>query len=364
MSQKKQLNFFVYQLTGGGTEKICVTLANKFANAGYLVRIFTYKNYHSNDANLSDDVEVVELNLKSSRASFYKLFKAIKKYKIKNVVVFNQQIAAALIFMCFLKIIDIKIVTRVSNNLSAVRHSYSLWNKYISYYFLKCILKKSNYLVCQSTGILKDLTTSFKVDKKKCHVIFNPAIISKRNKASETKPDNIMLPYILYAGRLVRQKQVEHIIYAYNKLGDTGCKLVIAGSGPERKFLEDLVCRLNIENKVFFVGFQNDLALYYENASLTVLASKHEGFPNVLVESLCCGTPIIAYDCPSGPSDIIINGINGELVEPNNIEDLTNKISAGLNRSWIRDDIIKTADNFSEELFFNKYKSLFDEFLL
>jgi N-acetylgalactosamine-N,N'-diacetylbacillosaminyl-diphospho-undecaprenol 4-alpha-N-acetylgalactosaminyltransferase len=94
-----------------------------------------------------------------------------------------------------------------------------------------------------------------------------------------------------------------------------GYKLLIVGEGLFREKLETQVKNLNIENDVVFNGQTSNPFPYYKNAYATLLTSINEGFPNVLIESLATGTPVISYDCKSGPAEIISQRTNGLLVK-------------------------------------------------
>jgi N-acetylgalactosamine-N,N'-diacetylbacillosaminyl-diphospho-undecaprenol 4-alpha-N-acetylgalactosaminyltransferase len=132
--------------------------------------------------------------------------------------------------------------------------------------------------------------------------------------------------YIVAVGRMDDTvKQFDKLIAAYanSALPSKKIKLVILGEGKLRTLLQQQVVASQLENRVLFMGWQENPFSYLKNAKFTVLSSKNEGFGTVLIESLACQTPVIAFDCLSGPSEIVQDELNGLLVENQNFEKLT-----------------------------------------
>lgn len=109
--------------------------------------------------------------------------------------------------------------------------------------------------------------------------------------------------------------------------------------------LESLVVSNGLQTRIVFPGKVGNIADWYSRADLFVLSSRREGFPNALMEAMAAGCAAIAYDCPTGPREIIDDGINGLLVPPENIEALAQAL-----HQLMRDDSIrnKMADNATQ----------------
>ena len=120
-------------------------------------------------------------------------------------------------------------------------------------------------------------------------------------------------------------KQFDKLIEAYSEsiLPRNNIHLVLLGDGDQKTNLQQLAKNRKVADKVHFLGFQENPFKYLKNARFFVLSSLNEGLPNVILESLACETPVVAFDCLSGPSEMIVHKKNGLLVENQNVKQLT-----------------------------------------
>lgn len=169
-------------------------------------------------------------------------------------------------------------------------------------------------VVAVSQGVKDDLIQHFGISRDKIVVINNPIDIDAILKKS-TIPlgpgvfyDWIQNkePIIITAGRLVHQKGQWHLIRAFaHVLERYHCKLVILGDGPYESQLRSLVERLNIQNNILFLGFQDNPFVYFRHSTMFVSSSLWEGLPVAHLEALACGLPVVSTDCESGPREIL-----------------------------------------------------------
>lgn len=170
---------------------------------------------------------------------------------------------------------------------------------------------------------------------KNVATIYNPIdagyITSRLN---ETLPAEAF-SYIIAAGRLSDDnvKQFDKLIEAYSvsELPSKNVKLVILGQGMLLAKLQELAVELGLKDKIVFKGYQENPYVYMRDALFFVLSSKFEGMPNVVLESLACGTPVVAFDCFTGPSDIIDNENNGLLIKDQDFNGLTQAMNRMFN---------------------------------
>ena len=130
--------------------------------------------------------------------------------------------------------------------------------------------------------------------------------------------------YILAIGRLTHQKGFDLLLRAFARIARDfeGWTVAIVGEGEERETLVKLCRELLLDGRVQFIGQTSEVVDWIIHAGLVVQPSRFEGFPNVVLEGMGLGAAVISADCPSGPSDLIEDGINGRLVPVENVEAL------------------------------------------
>lgn len=171
---------------------------------------------------------------------------------------------------------------------------------------------------------------------------------------------------IIIAARLSHAKQIDHSIKAMatvvKELPQTS--LHIFGEGNERPILAKLIHDLGLEKNVFLKGFSDNPIDEYLHADLSLFTSQCEGFGLSVLESLSQGCPVVSYDLQYGPSDMIVNGKNGYLVEKNNIDELAAKIilalSDGEALQKLSNVATKSVSKFDEKAFIQKWVELFN----
>jgi glycosyltransferase involved in cell wall biosynthesis len=135
--------------------------------------------------------------------------------------------------------------------------------------------------------------------------------------------------FILNVGSLVsRPKAQDILIRAFANISDSflDLRLVLIGRGSDKdKYIAEAK-KLGISDRVIIIDFDSNPYRYMRRATIFVLPSLYEGFPNVLVEAMACSCPVIAFDCPTGPREILGDSEYGELVENMTVEALTERL--------------------------------------
>jgi N-acetylgalactosamine-N,N'-diacetylbacillosaminyl-diphospho-undecaprenol 4-alpha-N-acetylgalactosaminyltransferase len=189
------------------------------------------------------------------------------------------------------------------------------------------IIYSKSKIVAVSDKIKAKIYTNYGFDD--VTTMYNPIDFSAIENSLDTD-EKLDFEYIIAAGSLKNNiKQFDVLLSCYHQsiLPSKGIKLVFMGDGVSLKHLKQLACDLHLQDNVVFLGRKQNPFPFYKEAKCTVLTSKNEGFPMVLIESLATGTPVISYDCDSGPSEIIQNGVNGWLVADQNPQKMTDALN-------------------------------------
>lgn len=231
--------------------------------------------------------------------------------------------------------------------------------------FIRQTYPRADALVAVSEGAARELATLLSLPLARVRVIYNPIVsadtLARRCSAPlhpwfrSKKP-----PVILAAGRLHPSKDFPTLLQAFRHVRrQRDAKLVILGEGAERPRLQQLVVELGLDEDVALPGFVNDVYPYMQHCALFVSSSRWEGFSNVIVEALACGTQVVATDCPHGPAEILEHGRWGRLVSVADPGALASCITKALDEPPL-DGGRRRASTFSVESAVAKYLSVME----
>lgn len=175
-------------------------------------------------------------------------------------------------------------------------------------------------VVAVSQGVADDIARLTDTPPDRVVTLFNPVYrpeILDRAEAPCPHPwlERRDVPVVLAAGKMKPQKDFPTLLQAFADLRrQRPARLIVLGDGDGLPALQALTEELGIAGEVDFPGYVANPYAYYRRAAVFVLSSAWEGLPNVLIEAMACGCPVVSTDCPSGPAEILDGGRYGRLV--------------------------------------------------
>lgn len=318
-SDEKQIKvcLVAISLSDGGAERSTALLSKMLVNEGFDVHLAIVKN------NVDYDYSGTLFSLGPERKSFgiitafFRLLK-FRKYLKRNafdMIVDNRTRPTSLKEMIYTDFIY-----------RGMKLIYVVRSSNLKMYFPK----KRSVVLKQASNVLKYIAVSKEIVKmikkeysiSNCSYIYNPLPLKKIREESLIEIEKIKGDYIIAMGRLdesVKNYSLLLSSYKQSKLPESNITLKILGKGPDESLIKEKIKELDLIPYVEMIPFTSNPFPWLRKARFTVLTSRFEGFPRVLIESLAIGTPVLSVDCVSGPSEIIKNGFNGILV-PNNKE--------------------------------------------
>lgn len=330
-SRAPHVLFLLGNLSGGGAQRTSVLLANWLAETKHFrVSMVVVSEKLPAAHKVSPKISVVGLRSGRSSLAVFQLSNILGRLKPSHVVAAQRHVNVLAILAtgfpwrraCELVIWEKNILRPPE------RGSFDAKNQ-ILLLLMKISYSMASRLIVNSPDTLTSLQRAKVKVPRRVHLLPNPvetSVVLPREIRVSAPP----CPYIVAVGRLVWQKGFDVLIRAYAGLPRKSHRLVIVGSGPELKYLESLSNELGVRDYVDFVGWHRRPEKIVSGADLFVLSSRWEGFGNVIVEALQLGVPVVASDCPGGPSWILEGGRFGALVRPDCAVDLSEAIDAML----------------------------------
>ena len=222
---------------------------------------------------------------------------------------------------------------------------------FVRYIFWKFFSKKIYRVTCPTLATYEYLKTINIFDNNKLFVLRDPVIqLHDFSKKKNEKIEDLKIEknnLIIGIGRLTRQKNFLLLIRAFKRIliKYPNYHLILLGEGEQKQVLKEEVKKLEIQDKIFFLGYQKNVYKYLLNADCFLSTSLWEDPGFVILEAALSNIIIISSDCPNGPNEILSNGQNGFLFKNNDVTDLLNKFDKFKN---------STKDELKKKRFFAK----------
>ncbi len=349
-----KIAIWVHMLGVGGAERVMATLAAEFVRQGHEVDIYVHHSTDDYTAELYGSVRVHVLENKcrglgplQKLAGLWNFVGIIRRDKPDIIFTTGYVFNAAAVLAARLARLKSPVVIREtstpSNQLKAGQGGRI---KRLGIWLSLRFYKYADRIIVSSAAMQDDLDLVVSGIAGKCRIIPNPLDrdwIRTQSRADLPPSFPAQRPFIMAAGRLIPLKGFTNLVDAWLTLRkECDVDLLILGAGPERDRLSEQVRAAGAEASFHLPGFDTNPYRYMARARLFVLSSHFEGMPNVLLQAMACGCPVISTDCAGASREILEDGALGGLVPVDNVRALSTAM-ADMLESPIRGQAIENA---------------------
>lgn len=367
----KNITMAIYlpDLTGGGVERMKIILAGAFIKRGYDITFVLNKAEGELMSLLPPSIKVVSLDAPRTLGALPKLVAYLRRDRPD--ILLSSMGHNNIISLWARRIANVPTAVIVSqhNSLSTESSAMGNWQHRILPLMYRLFCRYANAVISVSKGVADDMAETIGYPRDKITVLYNPILFNGfHDKANEpvSHPwfEDQAGPVFAGIGRLVAQKDFPTLIRAFALIDPSrNARLMILGEGPLRESLQALAAELGVAERVEFLGFKKNPLPYLRAATGMVMSSQYEGFGNVLVEAMACGTPVASTDCRYGPSEILYDGRLGPLVPVGDAPALSQAMTALLDNPVSSDALMARSRDFAIDHVVEAYLALFQEAL-
>ena len=364
MNIKKVINF-VPNFNFGGVENSNINLTHELRNLGFDAELLTNNIIDSKFA-VDENTEIRSLNRSKMLFSVFALINYINLKKPDLIICSQFYANIIIIICCFLSRYKNKLVicerVPVYENLKNI----SYFKRQILKFLIKKLYPKAHCVVVNSKGTKIELNKL--VTNIKTKVIYNPVLNEQIDVLSHEEIEDFNFQsnyiYLTTVSRISYEKNIEEMVEIISKINcNTNFKLLIIGDGPRLDCVKQTVSKLNLDEKIIFLGFKSNPYKYLKYCDMYLSTSKFEGMGNSLVEALHFGLNIVSYDSPGGISEILGHGKYGHLIEHRNTDDFVRFLNSNICKKNIRKN--KSLNNhlqmFYSDVFIENFVKLMNE---
>lgn len=350
----------------GGLERVQANLAPVFTQSGIETWLVAGKFMQEAEVMLPVNIPILELAPNGKLTFILNLYRQLRIHQPDVVMSTSDDVSCLALLLRKLFFPKIKVICS--------QHSVSIpLNQATGIQKLKYLLilkamqwlwGKADAVIAVSSALAEDVQKNARL-KNSINTIYNPIVLPNYPALIEQP---IIYPWLhkniptfVFVGRLAKVKRVDLLLQAFKKVQQKQqCRLLIVGDGTEKAFILDFIRKNCLTEVCHLTGQQHNPLPWIKSADALVLSSDYEGFGNVIVEAMACGTQVIATDCPFGPAEILDNGRYGQLVPVNDSAALAEAMKKVIDKRFYvaKDKLKKRANQFSLESAVQQYLSV------
>jgi glycosyltransferase involved in cell wall biosynthesis len=353
----------VGSLQPGGAERVITNIANYRAAQGLPTSLLTMASSATDFYPTDRAITRIELDLAgSSRGILDSLFANARRLRRLRAALRDARPDVVVSFIDQMNVlILLATIGMPTPIIVSERTDPRYWNPGRAWRWMRRLLyRRAAHVVVQTESVAAWAKTS----RPSWNVLVIPNPVMPVDPAG--RQESARNRFVIFAlGRLIPEKGFDLLIQAFAKICSSfpDWQLRIGGAGPCLDSLRDLAAGYGIVDRVEFAGRIADPPTEYLKADIFALPSRAEGFPNVLLEAMSAGCAVVAFDCPSGPREIILDQEDGILVRANDVDalarSLADLIESDALRSRLGHRATRVAERFSIDSVAHCWESVF-----
>ncbi|MDZ8079917.1 MAG: glycosyltransferase family 4 protein [Nostoc sp. DcaGUA01] len=358
-----KITLIIHSLTYGGAERIISIMANYWSAKGWQITLLTFDDNKIPDFFLDSHVIYIPLGIaKKSPNTMIGIWNNLKRIRILRNAIINSNPDVVISFMSKININSL-LATRWLNIPVIVSERSNPGKSSLGWNWQQ--LRQWTYSFADKIVFQTQRARDYFPLKlqNKSSIIPNMVVLPPIKKHSLDKLSTERS--LIAMGRFVPEKGFDLLLQAFAKVKDNYPQwtLTILGDGKLRPELESLCKQLGLSDRVYFPGMVNNTYAFLQQAELFIMSSRFEGFPNAICEAMACGLPIISTDCPSGPREIIRDGIDGILVPNEDVSALAIAMERLMSNEQERKSLATRAPEVTERFCVEKIMGMWEDVL-
>ena len=359
-----KINFLIRSLyKSGGIERVTCNLANLFIARGIDVSIITQDSDCASFYTLNNDVKLYSLHIDERASNESRWTYKMKIIKALRAHINQEQPDIVLAIWSDMSSYAVLAAIHTNTKVIACEH--------LAYEGLRLASRAEYYLriliypfADAIVALTKRDTNRYKRMNKYAHTI--PNFVDLPMCEQDVQKENV----VLAVGHITYRKGFDMLIEAWKQVHDIvpNWKLKIIGAKGEPEYgqmLQSRIEELGLTNNIQILKETKNITMEYQKASIFVMSSRQEGLPMVMLEAMLMGLPVVSFDCPTGPREIIADGENGYLVENGDINELSQKLVMLIEDGIKRERYAKSAiqhinEQFGKDNVFKMWQKIFD----
>lgn len=355
-----KITLFIPTLAGGGMQRSTLRLAGGLVESGHMVDVVTIRS--GGDYPVPDGVRRVDLGASRALTSIPALVGYLRRERPDYLYAVSENANLIALWARALARTRTPVAVSIRTVMSRFAATPDIWRERFYPQLARWFYPQADAVVAVSNAVRDDVASILGLPPDRIDVMYNPVVtpdllVQAEEPVAHPWFQQDQPPVILGVGRLIRDKGFDTLIRAF-ALVQRRVRLVILGDGDSRIQLMRLVQELDVNADVDLPGFAENPFAYMAKSAVVVLPSRYEGFGNVLVEAMACGTPVVSTNYSGGPREILRDGELGPLVPVDDPEALAAAIIDVLDHPPDRERLRQRAWDFNLEAAVRRFEDV------